>query len=99
MNKKTWGLLDFNHKYFRFLNMNFPLTFVVLLMVAMASAVPTPKTYLIETAADEVYRRQGAVEDEPQADLGAEYEGSGSGDDYWCFLLWCRSQNINVNNG
>jgi len=73
--------------------MNFPLTFVVLLMVAMASAVPKPKTYLVETAADEVYRRQGAV------DLGADYEGSGSGDDYF---LWGLNQlllNINVNNG
>ena len=30
--------------------MNFPLTFVMLLMVAMASAVPKPKTYLVETA-------------------------------------------------
>ena len=46
-----------------------------------------------------MYRRQGAVEDEPQADLGAEYEGSGSGDDYF---LWGLNQlllNINVNNG
>jgi len=34
--------------------MNFPLTFVVLLMVAMASAAPKPKTYLVETASDEV---------------------------------------------
>ena len=47
------------------------------------------------------YRRQGAVEEEPQQELGADYEGSGSGDDYWCY--WCGGggfmQNINVNNG
>jgi len=70
--------------------MNFPLTFVVLLMVAMASAVPKPKTYLVETASDEVYRRQGAV------DLGADYEEGGSGDDYWMDQVF---QNFNINNG
>ena len=50
------------------------------------------------------YRRQGAVEDEPQPELGADYEGSGSGDDYWCYWYYWRCgggwfQNININNG
>ena len=40
------------------------------------------------------YRRQGAVE-EPQLELGADYEGSGTGDDYWNDFM----QSINVNNG
>ena len=52
------------------------------------------------------HRRQGAVEDEPQPELGADYEGSGSGsgDDYWCYWYYWRCgggwfQNININNG
>ena len=42
------------------------------------------------------YRRQGPFADEPLADLGADYEEGGSGDDYWHDQVF---QNFNINNG
>ena len=41
--------LGFNNDKFRPCKMNFSLTFVMLVLVAMASAAPEPKTFLVET--------------------------------------------------
>jgi len=76
--------------------MNFSLTFVMLVLLALANAAPKPKTYLVETADEMPYRRQGPFADEPLADLGADYEEGGSGDDYWHDQVF---QNFNINNG
>jgi len=80
------------------MKMNFSLTFVMLVLLALAKAAPEPKTYVVETADEMPYRRQGAIADEALADLGPDYEGNGSGDDYW----WYGNQmlqNFNINNG
>merc|ERR1712071_69825 len=69
-----------------FEKMNFLLTFVMLVLVVVANATPEPKTFLVETADEIPYRRQGEYDDG---------NGSGSGDDYWNQFM----QNININNG
>ena len=42
--------LGFNNDKFRSCKMNFSLTFVMLVLVAMANTAPQPKTFLVETA-------------------------------------------------
>ena len=48
--------LGFNNDKFRPCKMNFSLTFVMLVLVAMANTAPQPKTFLVETA-DKVTRQ------------------------------------------